>query len=122
VTAILTGMRASELHGLPRRDVDLEAGVIHVRQRADKRDRIGRVKSKAAKRDIPHAPIVINALRQWQPDCPKGALNLVFPNTRGNVETLTNIYKRGWQPLRVKCGMAIDTGKLRKAGETLAGD
>jgi integrase len=35
VTAIFTGMRLSELRGLRWSDVDLEAGVIHVRQRAD---------------------------------------------------------------------------------------
>jgi hypothetical protein len=36
VTAIFTGMRASELRGLRWSDVDLDAGTIHVRQRADK--------------------------------------------------------------------------------------
>jgi integrase len=35
VTAIFTGMRLSELRGLRWSDVDLEAGIIHVRQRAD---------------------------------------------------------------------------------------
>src|SRR5262249_36572292 len=35
ITAILTGMRLSELRGLHWTDVDLEAGQIHVRQRAD---------------------------------------------------------------------------------------
>ena len=35
VTAVFTGMRASELRGLPWADVDLDQGVIHVRQRAD---------------------------------------------------------------------------------------
>src|SRR5262245_34805505 len=32
ITAIFTGMRASELRGLPWCDVDLDAGVVHVRQ------------------------------------------------------------------------------------------
>jgi integrase len=31
VTAIFTGMRASELRGLRWKDVDLDAGVVHVR-------------------------------------------------------------------------------------------
>ena len=35
VTAIFTGMRLSELRGLRWPDIDLEADVIHVRQRAD---------------------------------------------------------------------------------------
>jgi integrase len=88
VTAIFTGMRASELRGLAWANVDLEEGLIHVRQRADAWRRIGPPKSKAGARDIPLAPIVVNALRLWQADCPRGELGLVFPNTRGNIEGL----------------------------------
>jgi integrase len=54
VTAIFTGMRASELRGLPWPDVDLEAGMIHVRQRADAWGKIGKPKSKAGARG--HSP------------------------------------------------------------------
>ena len=78
-----------------------------------------RPKSKAGKRDIPLAPIVANALRQWQIDCPKGALDLVFPNGRGNVESLTNIYKRCWQPLHVKCGLVADSGEKDAEGKPI---
>jgi integrase len=108
VTAIFTGMRASELRGLPWRDVDLDAGVVHVRQRADKGGNIGPPKSKRGKRDIPLPPIVVNALRQWQSECPKGELCLVFPNGQGNVEGLSNIYDRFWQPLQFKLGLTTD--------------
>lgn len=108
VTAIFTGMRASELRGLPWRDVDLHAGVIHVRQRADFWNRIGPPKSKAGKRDIPLAPIVVNALKQWKTECPKGDLDLVFPNGAGNPESLTNLWKRVWRPLQIDCGMTTD--------------
>jgi integrase len=72
VTAIFTGMRASELRGLPWRDLDLDAGLVHVRQRADAWNNIGPPKSKAGKRDIPLAPIVVNALRAWKQECPRG--------------------------------------------------
>lgn len=94
VTAIFTGMRASELRGLAGANVDLKEGLIHVRQRADAWRRIGPPKSKAGARDIPLAPIVVNALRLWQADCPRGELGLVFPNTRGNIEGLQNISGR----------------------------
>lgn len=77
-------MRLSELRGPRWSDVDLEAGVIHVRQRADAWCRIGPPKSKAGKRDIPLAPIVVNALKQWQTECPKSRLYLVFATPRGN--------------------------------------
>ena len=111
ITAIFTGLRASELRGLPWRDVDLESGVIHVRQRADAWSNIGPPKSKAGKRDIPLAPIVVNALKQWRDECPKGPLDLVFPNGSGNVESLTNIWKRFWIPLQIECGMTSNTGE-----------
>jgi integrase len=81
ITAIFTGMRLSELRGLRWDDVDLNAGQIHVRQRADGWQKIGPTKSKAGKRDIPLAPLVINTLKQWRIECPQGELDLVFPNT-----------------------------------------
>jgi integrase len=68
---MFSGMRASELRGLPWTNVDLDAGVIHVRQRADAWGKIGKPKSKAGSRDIPLAPIVINTLREWKVLCPK---------------------------------------------------
>ena len=51
--------------------------MIHVRQRADAWGRMGPPKSKSGKRDIPLAPLVLNALKQWRIDCPKGELDLV---------------------------------------------
>ena len=47
VTAIFTGMRASELRGLIWDDVDFGRNVIHVRQRADDWGVIGAPKSAA---------------------------------------------------------------------------
>jgi integrase len=116
VTAIFTGMRASELRGLIWADVDLDAGTIHVRRRADAWKEMGDPKSKAGKRDIPLAPIVVNTLRKWLEDCPKGELGLVFPNGAGNVETLPNIYKRFWKPIQLKCELTIDSGEKDAEG------
>ena len=50
ITAVFTGMRASELRGLNWSNVDLDRGVIHVRQRADAWGTIGKPKSKAGNR------------------------------------------------------------------------
>jgi integrase len=113
ITAIFTGMRMSELRGLPWSDVDLAAGVIHVRQRADAWRKIGPTKSKAGMRDIPLTPMALNALKQWRLECPKGELGLVFPNTRGNVEMMANIHSRCWGPLQLKCGLTDEAGKPR---------
>ena len=96
VTAIFTGMRLSKLRGLRWPDIDLEAGVIHVRQRADAWGRMGPPKSKSGKRDIPLAPLVLNALKQWRIDCPKGELDLVSPNNRGKIERMSNIHEHTW--------------------------
>ena len=107
-TAIFTGMRLSELRGLSWSDVDLDSGVIHVRQRADAWGRIGPPKSKSGKRDIPLAPIVLNMLKQWRIVCPKGELNLVFPNNRAKIERMSHIHRDTWHPLQIKCGLTTD--------------
>ena len=101
MTAIFCGPRVSELRGLPWRDVDLNSGVLHVRQRADELNKIGKPKSRAGYRTIQMPPIVINALREWKLACPKGALGLVFPNKLGNVESYTNIVQYGFGPIQI---------------------
>jgi integrase len=42
---------------------------------------------------------VLNALREWKLTCPKGDLDLVFPNGLGKVESYANLIERGfWGP------------------------
>jgi integrase len=109
ITAIFTGMRISELRGLAWRDVDIDVGIIHVRQRADAWRKLGAPKSKAGARDIPLTPMAINALRQWRQDCPRGTLDLVFPNNRGNIESLQNLRERVFIPLQRTAGIVAET-------------
>ncbi len=113
VIAIFTGLRASELRGLRWADIDLEAGTLAVSQRADAWRRIGAPKSAAGKREIPLVPMAINALKQWQLQCPAGELGLVFPNNAGRVDSLPNIQRRVWEPLQVNCGLLDDAGQPR---------
>lgn len=108
LTAIFCGLRASELRGLRWSDVDLDSRMLHVRQRADKFNAIGRPKSAAGNRTVPMPPLVANALREWKLACPPGALDLVFPNGKGNVESLANIVQRGLDPLQVAAGVTVD--------------
>ena len=119
ITAIFTGMRASELRGLRWQDVDLDEGLIHVTQRADAWRHIGAPKSAAGTRDIPLVPMSINCLRSWRCVSPKGELDLVFPNGAGNIESLTNITKRVWKPLQRSCGIVTEDGKARYAFHSL---
>ncbi|HME29208.1 MAG TPA: tyrosine-type recombinase/integrase, partial [Pseudolabrys sp.] len=124
ITAIFTGMRLSELRGLPWRDVDLDAGVIHVRQRADAWKTIGATKSKAGARDIPLAPIVLNALRQWKLESAGG--EYVFANSAGSIRRSNRIHESCWTPLQIKCGLVGDNAqpkysfhKLRHAAASM---
>ena len=72
LTAIFTGLRASELRGLRWEDVDFARGELHVRQRADRYNQIGAPKSKAARRTVPITPMLANTLREWKLRCPPG--------------------------------------------------
>jgi integrase len=108
VTAVFTGLRASELRGLTWGDVDLDTEQLTVRQRADRWNTIGSPKSAAGKRTVPLAPIVINTLKEWKLACPKGERNLVFPNTIGNIEGLEKIRRLGLGPLQAKAGITTD--------------
>ena len=105
VVAVFTGMRASELRGLTWDDVDFERRAVHVRQRANLWCEIGAPKSAAGAREIPMAPIVLNILREWRLACPKGELNLVFPNGNGNVESHANIANRGFYAIQREAGI-----------------
>src|SRR5262249_55673789 len=64
LTAIFTGLRASELRGLRWSDVDLRGGELHVRQRADRYGTIGPPKSAAGKRTVPPPPAPLAAPRR----------------------------------------------------------
>jgi integrase len=107
VVAAFAGLRASELRGLRWQDVDLKAGQLHVRQRADAWNVIGSPKSRAGTRTIPIGPFVVNVLKEWRLACPKGAAGLVFPNTQGGVENHSNILSRGYWPAQLAAGVCV---------------
>ena len=111
ITAIFTGMRASELRGLTWNDVDFERKGIHVRQRANLWGEIGAPKSASGDREIPMSPLVTNTLREWKLACPNGGANLVFPNGAGHVERHPNIIRRGLEPLLSEAGIVDADGK-----------
>jgi integrase len=91
--AATTGLRASELRGLRWSDVDLKASELHVRQRADRWNKIGPPKSEASRRTIPLGPEAILALKEWKLACPKSDLDLVFPTSTGAVEYHKNMLR-----------------------------
>jgi integrase len=64
-TAIFTGLRPSEMRGLRWDDVDLKKNEIHVRQRADRFNKLGAPKSKKGRRHIPLGPRLVKVLAEW---------------------------------------------------------
>jgi integrase len=122
LVAIFCGLRASELRGLAWKDIDFDGRQLNVTQRADIYHKIGRLKSKSAYRSIPCPSLVLNALREWKLVCPKGDLGLVFPNGSGNVEALSNIMQRGFEPLQVAAGITETKPELDDAGKPVLDD
>lgn len=116
LTAIFTGLRASELRGLRWSDVSFDKKQIHVHQRADRFNAIGKPKSVSGERTVPAPPLVINALREWKLACPKGEAGLVFPNGAGKVEGLRNILRRGLHPAWVEASVTVETGAVDEQG------
>jgi integrase len=108
LTAVFTGLRASELRGLRWVDIDLKKSEIHVRQRADRFNEIGQPKSAAGERVIPIPPILVNTLQERQLASRHG---LVFANGRGNVENWANIVNRGFYPAQIAAGLIGSDGK-----------
>jgi integrase len=107
LTAIFTGLRASELRGLRWQDVDLKNAELHVRQRADKYREIGPPKTEAGERTVPLPPTAVSVLREWKLACPKkdGKLWLAFPNGKGNVEFHVNLIQRVLWPVQIAAGV-----------------
>jgi integrase len=116
LTAIFTGLRASELRGLRWADVDLKGNELHVRQRADRYNVIGTPKSESGERTIPLPPIVANVLREWKLVCPRTDGDLVFVSARGQVWSLSGIVAYGFHPAQVRAGVVTATGKAKYGG------
>jgi integrase len=116
LTAIFTGLRASELRGLVWDSVDLKRNELHVRQRADKFNTMGPPKTVAGQRTVPLPPILVNTLREWRLACPPSELGLVFPTGAGQIEYHSNIVTRGLAPVQIAAGVVTTDGKPKYTG------
>ena len=115
LTAIFTGLRASELRGLRWADVDLKAGELHVRQRADRYNNIGAPKTSESRRTIPLAPDLSLVLKAWKLKCSKeGDLDLVFPTSTGAIEHHKNML-RSLGPVMRGAGVVAKDGRPKYA-------
>lgn len=85
----------------------------------------------AGERTIPVPPTVINASREWRPACPRRMigndaegnqvreLHYVFPTGSGNIESRSNMTKRGFLPTQVAARVAVANDKTRENGKTI---
>jgi integrase len=106
VVAAFTGLRASELRGLRWTDIDLSAGAVHVRQRADAWGTIGRPKTETSERSIPVGPFVINTLKEWKLASPKS--ELVFPGKDGGPVSHSVAMHSGYWPAQRAARLVVN--------------
>lgn len=107
LTAMLTGLRASELRGLCWPYVDFDENVIRVVQRADERNKFGPPKSRAGRRAVPMSPRLVKELKAWKLRCPPNLHDLVFPSPDKNVWTYANLMNRRFWPLQIAAGVTV---------------
>lgn len=115
---MLTGLRSSEVRALSWDAINLKTPALSVTQRADRWNHIGSPKSGAGHRSIPIGPALVKMLKAWKLRCEPSDLNLVFPNQRNGVLDQKGIIGM-FLALQVAAGLAIDTGKVDAAGETI---
>jgi integrase len=103
--AAFAGLMSSEARGLRWADVDLARGEVAIRQRADRYNVIGKLKSAAGSRTVPVGPMVVNALRKQRLACPKGARDLVFPGPAGEALSYAALYE-SFNRAQVRAGLS----------------
>lgn len=105
---VSTGIRSSELRGLPVGAVDLEARSIRIKQRADRHGDIGSPKSKHAYRTIALPDSVALLLKEWleaRGEAPEDAL--VFPGQDGTALARKYLDRSMWKPLQAEAGVPV---------------
>lgn len=111
---IFCGLRGSELRGLSWSDIDFKRNLISISKRADKFGVIGEPKSESGTREIVLNKTTAKTLKEWKLKCPKSALGLVFPTSRGTPQNHANLMNRWLRLAQIEAGVTkvkIRTGK-----------
>lgn len=116
--ALETGMRQGELLALERADLDLSAGVIHIRRSPDKTARtVDTPKTRAARRSLPLGPVVCDLLAAHLEHNPG---RLLFPSQSGGYIHASNLLRRSFYPALERAGLPkIRFHDLRHTAATL---
>lgn len=101
---LTSGLRGSEARGLRVQDLDLDAGVIHVRGQLIKGNIVD-LKTDASYRDVPLPRQTLESLRAHLAALPDSELDLLFPTPDGKPIQHSNFYARVWIPAREKAGL-----------------
>ncbi len=95
--AVMSGARQGELLGLKWSDVLWDSKQIHI-QRTFNNGGWYEPKSASSNRRIDLGPAMMAELKRWKKECPKSKLNLVFPNTVGNVMCDSSMLRKHFHP------------------------
>ncbi|RJP83631.1 MAG: site-specific integrase [Desulfobacteraceae bacterium] len=102
--AIFTGCRQGELLGLKWTDVLWTTSQIYIKRTFNKKAWYN-PKTKTSIRKIDMGPSVLADLKQWQRECPKTELDLIFPNRDGGPMDQSHMLNRFFFPALKKAGI-----------------
>jgi integrase len=129
VIALHTGLRRGEALGLLWEDVDLEEATLSVKRSLDIDGTLKTPKNPASRRTLKLTPRALAALkahkvRQNEERLRAGDVwedhNLVFPNTIGKPMNAGNFYRRDFQPLLERAGLASEGFTFHSLRHTFA--
>ena len=105
-SAILTGLRQSELLGLRWRDIDFDEELIRVRSALDRHGNDVPPKTEHAVRDVILIPALADLLREHRETSAfKGSEDYVFASRVGTPLHWRNVARRGLNPALAKAGI-----------------
>jgi integrase len=103
-TAVMTGMRQSELLGAAWTDIDWNSNTLYVR-RVWRANAFYEPKTRTSRRLIELPPSLISELKLWRLECPKGEHELIFLSATGRPEDAPNVLHRGLYPALRRAGL-----------------
>jgi integrase len=117
---IFLGLRGSELRALCWSDIDSKKGIVSISRRADRFGIVGIPKSDSGTREIIVNKTTAKSLMEWKLKCPKSALGLVFPTSRGTVANHANLMNRFLRLAQIKARVTKTKIRKDKAGKQIS--